>query len=68
MDEPTAMLDLDNAVLLERLARRLVADDGVAVVWVSHDDAQIRRLADWVVRIEGGRLRGSARCEPEGRT
>src|SRR4051794_6335172 len=35
MDEPTAMLDLDNAMLLERLARRLVAADGVAVVWVS---------------------------------
>ena len=68
MDEPTAMLDIDNAVLLERLARRLVRDDDVAVVWVSHDEAQIRRLADWVVRVDGGRVLGSARCEPEGRT
>lgn len=68
MDEPTSMLDRDNALVLERLVRRLVNDDGVAVVWVSHDDAQIRRLADWVVRVEAGRVLGSGRCEPEGRT
>jgi putative ABC transport system ATP-binding protein len=67
MDEPTAMLDVDNAVLLERLVRRLVVDDGVAVVWVSHDPAQIRRLADWVVRVDGGRVLGSERCRPEER-
>ena len=67
MDEPTSMLDHDNVLLLERLVRRLVGDDGVAVVWVSHDSAQIRRLADWVVRVEGGRVVGSERGEPDGR-
>jgi putative ABC transport system ATP-binding protein len=66
MDEPTAMLDVDNARLLERLARRLVTEDGVAVVWVSHDPAQIRRLADWVVRLDGGRALGCERSNPEG--
>jgi putative ABC transport system ATP-binding protein len=66
MDEPTAMLDHDNVLLLERLVQRLVATDGVAVVWVSHDPAQIRRLAEWVVRVEGGRVLGTERCRPEG--
>ncbi len=68
MDEPTSMLDHDNALLLERLVRRLIGEDGVAVVWVTHDSAQIRRLADWVVQIEGGRVLGSERGEPEGQT
>jgi len=66
MDEPTAMLDQDNAQRLERLVRGLVTTDGVAVVWVSHDPAQIRRVADWVVRLEGGRVTGFERCEQEG--
>jgi putative ABC transport system ATP-binding protein len=66
MDEPTAMLDFDNALLLERLVRRLVATDGLAAVWVTHDPVQIRRLADWVVRVDGGRVLGSEGCEPEG--
>jgi putative ABC transport system ATP-binding protein len=65
MDEPTAMLDHDNVLLLERLVRRLVVTDDVAVVWVSHDAAQIRRMADWVVRVGGGRVLGSGRCHPE---
>ena len=61
------MLDHDNVLLLERLVRRLVVTDGVAVVWVSHDAAQIRRMADWVVRVDGGRVLGSGRCHPEER-
>jgi putative ABC transport system ATP-binding protein len=66
MDEPTAMLDLENAHRLERLVRRLVATDGVAVVWVSHDAAQIRRVADWVIRLDGGRVTGCDRGTEEG--
>jgi putative ABC transport system ATP-binding protein len=55
MDEPTSALDRDNQLVLERLARRL-ADEGVPVVWVSHDPGQVVRLADWVVALRGGRL------------
>ena len=29
---------------------------GASVVLVTHDPAQARRLADWVVRLEDGRL------------
>jgi len=65
MDEPTAMLDADNVRLLERLTRRLVGAEGVAVVWVSHDDAQIRRLADCVVRLDRGQVIGCERSKPE---
>ncbi len=52
-DEPTAALDLDARLAIEALARQL-ADEGIAVVWVSHDTDQLRRLADHVLAIVGG--------------
>ncbi len=54
MDEPTSALDGKAAAVLERLARRLV-DDGTPVVWVTHAEAQMRRLADHVLLIADGR-------------
>lgn len=55
MDEPTSALDPRSAKVLEELARGLAAS-GVPVVWVSHDPAQLRRLADWVVVLMRGRI------------
>lgn len=52
-DEPTSSLDQATARMLERLARGLV-DRGVAVLWVTHDPAQSRRLADWTLAVEAG--------------
>jgi ABC-type polar amino acid transport system ATPase subunit len=55
MDEPTASLDAANVTVLERLVRGL-ADAGRPVVWVTHDEAQRRRLADYVIHLDGGRV------------
>jgi putative ABC transport system ATP-binding protein len=53
MDEPTSSLDRDNRDVVEALTRSL-ADAGIAVLWVTHDLAQARRLAtDIVVLIDG---------------
>ena len=62
MDEPTSALDAKATAVLERLARQLV-DNGTPVVWVTHSDEQLRRLADHVLVIDGGRVdrRTSAR-------
>jgi putative ABC transport system ATP-binding protein len=57
MDEPTSALDDENARMLERLARDL-ADDGVPVVWVSHDREQVDRIADRCLRMDRGRIVG----------
>jgi ABC-type phosphate transport system ATPase subunit len=65
MDEPTSALDPDATHTLEHLAREL-ADRGTPVLWVSHDRAQRRRLADWVVRVEAGRVVGSAAASAAG--
>jgi putative ABC transport system ATP-binding protein len=62
MDEPTSALDAKATAVLERLATQLVAD-GTPVVWVTHSEEQMRRLADFVLLIAAGRVdrEGSAR-------
>lgn len=65
MDEPTSALDPEATHVLEHLAREL-ADAGTPVLWVSHDRAQRRRLADWVVRVEAGRVTHSQAAAAEG--
>ena len=55
MDEPTSSLDEQNSRGLEALALDLVAT-GVSVVWVTHDEAQIDRIAADVIRMERGRV------------
>ena len=54
-DEPTASLDAAARDTIESLARRL-ADEGMPIVWVSHDIAQLRRLADHVIVLDAGRV------------
>jgi putative ABC transport system ATP-binding protein len=56
MDEPTSALDESASRALEDLARTL-SDEGVAIVWVTHDPAQAARLGGRTVNIEGGRIR-----------
>ncbi|MEM7287339.1 MAG: ATP-binding cassette domain-containing protein [Actinomycetota bacterium] len=53
-DEPTASLDGEATENIELLARRLTDTDGVRWVWVSHDPAQIRRLANTVIVMSEG--------------
>lgn len=62
MDEPTSALDGAAAAVLERLARQLV-EDGIAVVWVTHSEQQMRRLGDRVLLLAGGRLHSSGPVE-----
>ncbi len=52
-DEPTAGLDEAPKLALEALTREL-ADDGVAIVWVSHDRDQVERLADHTLVLRDG--------------
>lgn len=55
MDEPTSALDEGNTLVLERLGREL-ADAGVPVLWVTHDQAQVDRIADRRVELAEGRI------------
>lgn len=55
LDEPTSALNEGPKVAFEGLVGEL-ADRGVGVLWVTHDLAQVRRLADHVLVLDGGRL------------
>ncbi len=55
MDEPTSALDPASRTGLEGLAR-LLAGDGMPIVWVTHDLAQARRLAERVLVMVDGRV------------
>ncbi|NOX91357.1 MAG: ATP-binding cassette domain-containing protein [Gammaproteobacteria bacterium] len=44
LDEPTASLDADNVLIVERLISEYRHDTGAAVLWVSHDARQAARV------------------------
>ena len=54
-DEPTASLDTAARRTVEDLGRS-IADDGVPIVWITHDTEQLRRLADHVVVLVAGEI------------
>lgn len=55
LDEPTASLDPASTLMIEQLTRDAQAN-GIKVIFVTHDIAQGRRLADEVVFLDRGRV------------
>ena len=62
MDEVTSSVDPAGRRALELLARSL-ADSGIPIVWVTHDLAQARRLADTTLVIVEGHIADGAEAE-----
>jgi ABC-type sulfate/molybdate transport systems ATPase subunit len=56
LDEPTAALDEHARNAVERTLRDLRARLSAAMIIVTHDQLQARRLADRLVVLENGRL------------
>jgi putative ABC transport system ATP-binding protein len=56
LDEPTSALDAAARDAVEGTLRRLRERTAISLVVVTHDTDQARRLADYVVRIESGRV------------
>jgi putative ABC transport system ATP-binding protein len=65
MDEPTSSLDAEATATLEALMRQLAAE-AVPVLLVSHGEDQIARVADRVVRMDGGRITGVEELDARG--
>lgn len=61
LDEPTSALDHIARDTIEAALAELRRELEISIVLVSHDPEQARRLSDWVLRLEGGRLAG---CGP----
>jgi len=58
LDEPTSALDEHSAAIVERTARALADDDGLTLLWVAHDRAQVQRIADHQLQLDDGKLIG----------
>jgi ABC-type multidrug transport system ATPase subunit len=63
LDEPTAPLDPRRTGTVEQAILEQAAA-GTAVLWVSHDPEQARRMGDCLYRLEEGQLAGPYR-DPE---
>jgi putative ABC transport system ATP-binding protein len=59
LDEPTSALDHVARDAIEAALAELRRELEISIVLVSHDPEQARRLSDWVVRIEAGRVVGA---------
>jgi putative ABC transport system ATP-binding protein len=56
LDEPTSALDEAARGAVEQTLRDLRRRLGIALVLVTHDLAQARRMSEWVVRLDAGRV------------
>ena len=59
LDEPTSALDHSARDTIEAALGELRRSSELSIVLVSHDPEQARRLGDWVLRLEAGRVAGS---------
>lgn len=56
LDEPTANLDADNTRRVEAVIADYLQAQHAAAIWVSHDPAQVARVANRHMVLAGGRL------------
>ena len=56
LDEPTSALDETAKLGVESLLESLIRQRQLTCVWVTHDAAQARRMADSVLTLEAGRM------------
>ncbi len=64
-DEPTTGLDPDALAALDRTLAALRDRHGTTILMISHDRAQVRRIADRVSELSAGRLRTGSPSELE---
>ena len=55
LDEVTASLDQENTLLIEHFVSE-IKKDGITILWVTHDDAQSRKIANRRLHVEAGIL------------
>ncbi len=55
-DEPTASVDVEHQIAIERIIREINQDKGISVIFTTHDMNQAARLADDVIFLFEGRL------------
>lgn len=56
LDEPLASLDLALRARILGYLERVLKEWSIPIIYVSHSQGEVRRLADWVVVLERGRV------------
>lgn len=56
LDEPTANIDREHLEVVESLIRKLNSEQGVTVLFTTHDPTQAYRLADDILALVDGRV------------
>ena len=56
LDEPTAAMDMESTLAAEELLRARCAEQGCAMLLVTHSVSQAKRLAGRVIYLHGGQL------------
>ena len=59
LDEPTSALDPETTGAIEETLAELRERVEVDLVWVTHDLGQARRVSQWLIRINAGRVVGA---------
>ncbi|HVI52975.1 MAG TPA: ATP-binding cassette domain-containing protein [Candidatus Sulfotelmatobacter sp.] len=57
LDEPTAALDAKSVAAVEELIAEKRRDEGLAALWVTHDEGQGGRVASRILAVEKGHAR-----------
>lgn len=61
MDEPLAALDEELKMRILAYLERVVDEWNLSAIYVSHGRQEVKRLADWVVLLERGRVAGAGK-------
>lgn len=56
LDEPTASIDLETIDTIENTLKKRNVDQGMTIVMISHNRAQIERLCQTVMTLQNGKL------------
>lgn len=65
LDEPTAALDPENVMRVEELVRIYRQKNKAAIVWISHDPAQIQRISSRHYTLVDGKITVQNTYEPD---
>ena len=60
MDEPTASVDVENQINIERLIKEINREKGISIIFTTHDMIQASRLADETLFLYEGKVAQSA--------
>lgn len=77
LDEPTASVDVENQIIIERIIKDISRENGISVILTTHDMVQASRVADEIIYIYEGKLtrskqenifNGSIKRDPGGKS